>query len=446
MLVFRMFQTGPVPAVALRSLSKGAARDLSISSRGSLYFQRSANAIFLRKSPLQTQLRTSIFSRGKIVGDQGLKASSVSVGRSSSVTWSRIAFFVKVVRIPFLVVAIYGLGYRQGITDTVRNPLKLQQGTFEALLHEMGVEDFEEDVEIMSERGVSGFSTLQWIIGRAKVEAEDPRTLKVANIGREVIDSARRYVRKNLDEAIEKGKERLDGEYQKDEALARKLLEDPKVAFWAESLERLEGAKLEGIDNWQYVLVKSPIPNAFVSEMLPQRLFVTTGIFDKFVNNDDELAMILGHEISHLVQGHLSQSSLFESFIRGIEILVLMLDPTDGLLSLGVATFLASTRDALVAAKSRSHETEADALGCEIAAMSCFDTKRGAEVFRRMHQHDEDNDMVRNDFLATHPTSFERYQTLQKLTDEKNFQNYSYCTTLQKRIARVLKKKNYKKL
>jgi predicted Zn-dependent protease len=110
----------------------------------------------------------------------------------------------------------------------------------------------------------------------------------------------------------------------------------------------------------------------------------------------------------------------------------------------GVATFLASTRDALVAAKSRSHETEADELGCKIAAMSCFDTKRGAEVFRRMHQHDEDNDRVRNDFLATHPTSLERYQILQQLTDETNFQNYSYCTTLQKRIARVMKKKNYK--
>jgi hypothetical protein len=209
------------------------------------------------------------------------------------------------------------------------------QGTFEALLHEMGVDDIEDDVEIISERRLSGFSTLQWIIGRAKVEAKDPRILRVAKIGKEIINSARRYVRKNLDQAVEKAKGRMDGEYAKDEVLAKKLLQDPSVAFWAESLERLEGAQLEGIENWQFVLVKSSIPNAFVSEMLPQRLFVTTGIFDHFVNNDDELAMILGHEISHLVQGHLSQSSLFESFIRGVEIIVLMLDPTDGLLSLG---------------------------------------------------------------------------------------------------------------
>jgi hypothetical protein len=219
------------------------------------------------------------------------------------------------------------------------------QGTFEALLREMGVEDCEDDVEMISERRVSGFSTLQWIIGRANLEANDPRTIKVAKIGREVINSARRYVRKNLDEAVEKAKEMIDGEYGKNELLAKKLLEDPNVAFWAESLERLEGAQLEGIENWQYVLVKSSIPNAFVSEMLPQRLFVTTGMFDQFVNNDDELAMIIGHEISHLVQGHLSQSSLFESFIRGFEILFLMLDPTDGLISLGrVVTILVESK------------------------------------------------------------------------------------------------------
>jgi hypothetical protein len=97
-------------------------------SRGPLILQRSINgSIIERKSLLQTPIRTSIFSRGKVIGDQGLQASSVSVGRTSSVTWSRIAFYVKVVRIPFLIVAIYGLGYRQGITDTVRNPLKLQQ-------------------------------------------------------------------------------------------------------------------------------------------------------------------------------------------------------------------------------------------------------------------------------------------------------------------------------
>ena len=69
--------------------------------------------------------------------------------------------------------------------------------------------------------------------------------------------------------------------------------------------------------------------------MLPHKIFVTTGLFEKFVHNDDELAMILGHEVSHLIRGHFAKSSNIETWIRGFEIFALMLDPTEGLLSLG---------------------------------------------------------------------------------------------------------------
>ena len=74
-----------------------------------------------------TQFRSSIFSRTKITGDQGLRALSVPTQSTASSTFRKVAFYVKLARVPFLIVAIYGLGYRQGITDTVRNPLKLQQ-------------------------------------------------------------------------------------------------------------------------------------------------------------------------------------------------------------------------------------------------------------------------------------------------------------------------------
>ena len=285
------------------------------------------------------QFRTSMYSRRSMTaeGAQNVTAKSVPVEKTSRWSWKRIAWYVKAVRVPFLVVAIYGLGYRQGISDTVRNPLKLQQGTFETLLLEMGVSE-EDEVDIVSERRIRGFSTLEWFMGTgtaAKTKVQDARTEKVATIGSEIIQVARRYVRQQLNEAVEKAKEQYKGTFMKEEVLARKLQADPSVEFWILALERIEGASLEGIDNWQYVLVDTPIPNAFVSEMLPQRFFVTTGLFKEFVDNDDELAMVLGHEISHLILGHLSQSSVLETVLRGMEIVILMLDPTEGLLSLG---------------------------------------------------------------------------------------------------------------
>jgi Zn-dependent protease with chaperone function len=203
-------------------------------------------------------------------------------------------------------------------------------------------------------------------------------------------------------------------------------------------LERIEGFSVDGVRNWQYIVIDTPIPNAFVSEMLPQRFFVTTGLFQEFVTNDDELAMILGHEISHLIKGHNSKRNIVEFLFRGLEITLLMLDPTEGMLSLMVASFLGSSREALVAAHSRSNETEADELGCRLAAMACFNTSRGAKVFQRMAQYDESNGGSRKDLMASHPASAGRYEYVRELAMEEKYEKYSYCQTLTKRVRRAL--------
>ena len=110
----------------------------------------------------------------------------------------------------------------------------------------------------------------------------------------------------------------------------------------------------------------------------------------------------------------------------------------------GVASFLSSSRQAVVAAFSRSHETEADELGCRLAAMSCYDTRRGAEVFRKMQEVAIDNGSAsKQNFMSSHPPSQERYDNLQMLVETQNYSEYSCCNTLRKRIARAFKQKDY---
>lgn len=179
------------------------------------------------------------------------------------------------------------------------------------------------------------------------------------------------------------------------------------------------------------ILLHTPIPNAFVSEMLPQRVFVTTGLFDNFVKSDDELAMIMGHELSHLILGHGSERIVLEFMIRGLEIAFLMLDPTEGMLSLGIASFLASTRMALTASHSRDTEREADELGCKLAAMACFDTESGSQVFRRMHEFDTEQGHADKDIMSSHPASIERYEFVKELSKEIKSEKYSHCGKLQ---------------
>jgi len=341
--------------------------------------------VSLKSSIAWKHHRLSSFYRKNISGGKGLLSQTTSVNKESVITLTRIAYAVKLARFPFLLVAISSLGYQRGVTDAIRNPMKLQQAAFEAMLMEFSVESTD-DVEIVTERGVrSRFDTPLGSLGHGNVKTNDPRSEKIAIVGREILKSAQKYVRKNFEEAVEKARDKImEGETNiKEQQLAKLLNEDSEVQFWVAALEHVEGPALEGIQNWSYVLISSPLSNAFVSEMLPQKIFVTTGLFDKYVNNDDELAMILGHEVSHLIYGHLSVSSSVESWIRGIEIFILMLDPTEGLLSLGVASFLNSTREALVAAFSRAHETEADELGCTLAAMSCYEQDVGLKFIAK---------------------------------------------------------------
>lgn len=152
------------------------------------------------------------------------------------------------------------------VTDAIRNPMKLQQGAFEAMLKEFSVESSDE-VEIVTERGVrSRFDSPLGSLGSGKVKTKDPRSEKIAVVGREILKSAQKYVRKNFEEAVEKAKDKImkDNIYMKDQQLAKLLNEDSEVEFWVAALEHVEGASLEGIQNWSYVLISSPIVSRLI--------------------------------------------------------------------------------------------------------------------------------------------------------------------------------------
>ena len=113
---------------------------------------------------------------------------------------------------------------------------------------------------------------------------------------------------------------------------------------------------------------------------------------------------------------------------------------TDGPANCPVASypagFLASSRQALVAAQSRSNEYEADSLGCKLAAMACYDPKIGSKVFLKMHQ--ASIGQRTNGLMSSHPASKERYETLQELSSIQSSIQYSYCEVLKKRVRRAL--------
>ena len=55
---------------------------------------------------------------------------------------------------------------------------------------------------------------------------------------------------------------------------------------------------------WKFVVIDSGAVNAFVTDMLPGYVFVHRGLLDAFDRNEEELAFILGHELSHYLLDH----------------------------------------------------------------------------------------------------------------------------------------------
>jgi len=347
-------------------------------------------------------------------------SSSPAVVKTSR--WNRIARFARVTRIPFLVLSVYGLGYQQGIVDDIRDPKNTREAIMDNVLMSVNVTS-RDDVYSVSDDEINS-SPLNSFRPRMQEVA------RIATIGRSVILAAREYVKQQLEARARLIRAKLPPDMPEEQCLII-LDKDEEVKKWRKATMHLNGS-------WSYLLLETPVQNAFVSELLPKRIFVTTSML-KEIYNDDELALVLGHEVSHLVLGHVSKENRFDKILITIEILLLSLDPTEGFLSFAFLSGLATIRQGLKAARSRENEREADELGIKFAAMGCFDTKKAASVFRRMHHDEEWAVRVSSRFLSfadTHPPSIERFRDLLKASQTENSNAYpTRCSAVKRKMS-----------
>jgi len=338
-------------------------------------------------------------------------------------------------RIAGVVVSVYALGYQQGVINCTRSPRLMEDELLQTILADVGCRS-KEQVHIFT----SEDKTLLAIMSQNPKDRLQAQTIRVGN---DIIRVASLHVRQELVKALQAVTEKLPPDLSPE--MVKKICQkDESVKFWEAALYRVEGEDLH--IPWKYVLVDSPLPNAFVSEILPQRFFITRSMFEYFIGNEDELAVILGHEISHLILGHVSQRNSAETTLRTIEVLLLSVDPTEGLLSLGVIAGLAWIRGILMASFSREHEVEADDLGLKLAAMACYDTKKGAHVMKKMHDHqismagEPSSNTHLLQLLDTHPPSMDRYNKVLKLSETENADKYghSHCASVHRRMIQAV--------
>lgn len=430
------------------------------------YFNRTASTRTSRSGFRTLQNVTQNASRFKVKerslpnGICSFRTKAQHSGSSHTVPRSnRVALFakgLKLVRIPVLIISVYGLGYNQGIMDYARNPDKKRRILLEQIVRGYGCED-PSSILIAQEGSVrSNPSEDAYTENSSRLV----QLAKISFVGDKIVQSGKSFVDEKIKEIIGKHmtqQQNATGTPVSQDELEESLSQDVDFMKWTEAKERMEnGTTTTGTrgEKWKFVLVDSPVPNACVSELVPCTIFVTTSLLNTFTTNDDELALILGHEVSHLIHGHGSEAIDTETFLKTMEVLMLSLDPTEGFLSVFIIGAISILHRFLSASYSQHHELEADEMGIALAARACFDTRIAPLTFQKMHQHHlesnrelygsaDTNRRGISDFLSTHPPSLERYEKLTQASMEENPEKYeqTHCNKIKKGFFDSLGKK-----
>lgn len=167
---------------------------------------------------------------------------------------------------------------------------------------------------------------------------------------------------------------------------------------------------------WEFVVFDSPTVNAFA---LPGgKVGVYTGLI-KLADSDDEIAVVMGHEIAHVTSRHGAERVSQNYAIAGVGMLAAVgmeagnVDPTKR--NLALAAYGMGTQVGLALPYSRMHETEADSIGLRFAAGAGYDPRAGATFWKKMAKQGGGKPP---EFLSTHPSDEKRIENLEKLAPQ----------------------------
>jgi len=152
----------------------------------------------------------------------------------------------------------------------------------------------------------------------------------------------------------------------------------------------------------------------------PGKIILTQRLVS-FCLNDDELALIVGHEMAHQVLGHLVRSAAHLELgqMMGALISAFSTQSLSRLLDWKHFTVDPDVRqiaqDAVVSVFSREDEREADIYGAWFAFQAGYDLDRGLAVWERVGTVVEKDPFLTTYFLNSHPAPLERLARL-KLT------------------------------
>ncbi|CAN5537506.1 M48 family metallopeptidase [soil metagenome] len=185
-----------------------------------------------------------------------------------------------------------------------------------------------------------------------------------------------------------------NAQLQRLHTISRRLI--PQAAQWNDRAKQWR---------WEVNLIGSKQINAFC--MPGGKIAFYTGILEQLKLTDDEVAMIMGHEMAHALREH-ARARIAKS--QGTGTLLSLGAQLLGLGQLGDVAANIGTQ-LLTLRFSREDETDADLVGLELAARGGYNPQAAVSLWEKMAQ--AGGGASGPSFLSTHPSGPDRIQQLQ---------------------------------
>jgi predicted Zn-dependent protease len=165
---------------------------------------------------------------------------------------------------------------------------------------------------------------------------------------------------------------------------------------------------------WEVNVQQSKELNAYC--MPGGKIMVYTGLIEKLNATDDELAAVIGHEISHALREHgrerMSEAYAQQIGLLGLAVIVSATSSNKNTAASAVQVASVVSAAALTLPHSREQEREADRMGLELSARAGYDPNSAVTLWQKMGAQ---GGAKPPEWMSTHPSDKSRIQDLQRL-------------------------------
>ncbi|MDR0672649.1 MAG: M48 family metallopeptidase [Zoogloeaceae bacterium] len=155
---------------------------------------------------------------------------------------------------------------------------------------------------------------------------------------------------------------------------------------------------------WEINLIRSKDINAFC--MPGGKIAFYTGLIETLKATDDELAIVMGHEMAHALREH-ARAQIAKSKVTSLGASLLGTFVSGG----KYANAFGFAGNLLTLKFSRSDESEADLVGLDLAARAGYDPRAGVSLWQKMAEASKSSFSL--SWMSTHPDNANRIMDIE---------------------------------